>query len=274
MAAAPDLYPPHMIPDGIRAEEWAVRCDLAAAYRLCALYGWTDLNNTHISARVPGTEDEFLLNPFGLFFEEITASSLIRVDRHSNVTGGSEYGMNKAGFVIHGAIHLSHPHLHYVMHTHSRYGVAVSMQKQGLLPSSQKALTILGWVGYHDFEGTATEAGERPRIVRDLGDRRLLVLRNHGLLSVGETMGEAFVWILPAGDRLPSPDRRTRGRSGAATRLARDAGADDSSKDSGCTGAVASSRPARSGRLCCVSSNGRGWTITASDGRRSRYYCA
>ena len=103
--------------------------------------------------------------------------------------------MNKAGFVIHGAIHLTHAHLHYVMHTHSRYGVAVSMQKEGLLPNSQKALTILGWTGYHDYEGTATEAEEQPRIVRDLGDRRLLILRNHGLLSVGETMGEAFVWI-------------------------------------------------------------------------------
>ena len=195
MAAVPSMHPPHDIPDGIPTDEWAVRCDLAAAYRLCALYGWTDLNNTHISARVPGTEDEFLLNPFGLFFEEITASSLIRVDRRGNVTGGSEHGMNKAGFIIHGAVHMSHPHLHYVMHTHSRYGVAVSMQKHGLLPNSQKAVTIMGWVGYHDYEGTATDAGEQPRIVRDLGDRRLLILRNHGLLSVGESMGEAFVWI-------------------------------------------------------------------------------
>ena len=183
------------IPSGVSAEEWAVRCDLAAAYRLCALYGWTDLNNTHISARVPGTEDEFLLNPFGLFFEEITASSLLRVDRRGNVVSGSDYGMNKAGFIIHGAIHLNRPHLHYVMHTHSRYGAAVSMQKHGLLPNSQKALTIMGWTGYHDYEGTAIEADEQPRIVRDLGDRRLLILRNHGLLSVGETMGEAFVWI-------------------------------------------------------------------------------
>ena len=189
------LHPPHRIPAGMPAGEWAARCDLAAAYRLCALYGWTDLNNTHISARVPGTEDEFLLNPFGLFFDEITASSLIRVDRDGNVTGGSEYGMNKAGFIIHGAIHMSHSHLHCVMHTHSRYGVAVSMQRHGLLPNSQKALTIMGQVGYHDFEGTATEAGEQPRIVRDLGNRRLLVLRNHGLLSAGETMGEAVVWI-------------------------------------------------------------------------------
>lgn len=194
-SSSSDVDPACRIPDGISPEEWAVRCDLAAAYRLCALYGWTDLNNTHISARVPGTEDEFLLNPFGLFFEEITASSLIRVDRHGRVVGGSDHGMNRAGFVIHGAIHLNRPHLHYVMHTHSRYGTAVSMQKHGLLPNSQKALTILGWTAYHDYEGTATETDERPRIVRDLGDMRLLILRNHGLLSVGETMGEAFVWI-------------------------------------------------------------------------------
>ena len=120
MAAVPDPHPPHRIPDEIPADEWAVRCDLAAAYRLCALYGWADLDNTHISARVPGTEDEFLLNPFGLFFEEITAWSLIRVDRHGNIAGGSAHGINKARFIIHGAIHSIHSHLRYVMHTHSR----------------------------------------------------------------------------------------------------------------------------------------------------------
>jgi len=182
-------------PSDISLEEWEIRCELAAAYRLCALYGWTDLNNTHISARVPGTEDTFLLNPFGLFFEEITASSLIKVDRDGNVLSETNYGMNLAGFVIHSAIHMSDPELHYVMHTHSRYGVAVSMQEHGLLPASQKALTVLGWVNYHDYEGGATDVDERPRIARDLGEKRLLILRNHGLLSVGKTMGEAFVWI-------------------------------------------------------------------------------
>ena len=194
-ASMTDPHSAYPVPAGLPPEEWAVRCDLAAAYRLCALYGWTDLNNTHISARVPGTQDEFLLNPFGLFFEEVTASSLIRVDRRGNVVSGTEHGMNKAGFIIHGAVHLNRPHLHYVMHTHSRYGTAVAMQRQGLLPASQKALTLLDWLAYHDFEGAATQAGEQPRIVRDLGDKRLLILRNHGLLSVGETMGEAFVWI-------------------------------------------------------------------------------
>ena len=182
-------------PLGMSTEEWEARCDLAAAYRLCALYGWTDLNNTHISARLPGTEDSFLLNPFGMFFEEITASSLIVVDRNGTVQSETGHGANLAGFVIHGAIHTAMPHLHFIMHTHSRYGVAVAMQDHGLLPASQKALTVMGWLGYHDFEGTATDKGERPRIVRDLGDRRILMLRNHGLLTVGETMGEAFVWM-------------------------------------------------------------------------------
>jgi ribulose-5-phosphate 4-epimerase/fuculose-1-phosphate aldolase len=159
------------------------------------MYGWTDLNNTHISARVPGTTDTFLLNPFGLLFDEITASSLIKVDRDGNVLNDTEFGMNKAGFVIHSAIQMSDPEMHFVMHTHSRYGTAVSMQRDGLLPVSQKALTVLGWVAYHDFEGPATELDERARIVDDLGDKCILILRNHGLLSVGRTMGEAFVWI-------------------------------------------------------------------------------
>jgi ribulose-5-phosphate 4-epimerase/fuculose-1-phosphate aldolase len=195
MAAVIPLHPHEQRPENISAAEWDVRCDLAAAYRLCALYGWTDLNNTHISARVPGSEDMFLLNPFGLLFDEITASSLIKVDRDGNVLTDSEYGMNRAGFIIHSAIHMSDPDLHFVMHTHSRYGTAVSMQRQGLLPNSQKALTVIGWTGYHDYEGTAMDLDERPRIVKDLGDRRVLILRNHGLLTVGQTMGEAFVWM-------------------------------------------------------------------------------
>lgn len=182
------------VPADIAEDEWRVRRDLAAAYRLCALWGWTDLNNTHISARVPGSKDTFLINPFGLLFDEITASSLIKVDRDGNVLSDSEYGANRAGFVIHSAIHMSRPHLHYVMHSHSRYGTAVAMQKDGLLPVSQKALTVMGWLAYHDYEGAATDTVERPRIVNDLDDKRILILRNHGLLTVGETMGEAFVW--------------------------------------------------------------------------------
>jgi ribulose-5-phosphate 4-epimerase/fuculose-1-phosphate aldolase len=183
------VVPAHMSP-----EEWQARLDLAAAYRLAAIYGWTDLNNTHFSARIPGTE-EFLLNPFGMFFDEITASSLIKLDRDGKILGDSDYPANPAGFVIHGAIHMSSPDLNWVIHTHSRFGAAVATQRQGLLPVSQKALTLMGWLAYHDFEGTATDVGERPRIVRDLGDRRILILRNHGLMTVGKTVGEAFVWM-------------------------------------------------------------------------------
>lgn len=181
-------------PAGMSAAEWQTRVDLAAAYRLAAIYGWTDLNNTHFSARIPGTE-QFLLNPFGLLFDEITASSLIELDRDGNILGASDYPANPAGFVIHSAIHLSSPDLNWVIHTHSRFGAAVATQKQGLLPVSQKALTLMGWLAYHDFEGTATDVGERPRIVGDLGDKRILILRNHGLMTVGKTVGEAFVWM-------------------------------------------------------------------------------
>ena len=167
-------FPQDGRPSDISPEEWQARCELAAAYRLCHLYGWTDLNNTHLSLRVPGTKDHFLLNPFGMFFEEITASSLIKVDGEGNLLGESDYPMNPAGFVIHGAIHMSGDERHCVLHTHSRYGTAVSMQKHGLLPVSQKALTIMGFVGYHDFEGPAVDAGEQlfgqPQAFRHGGD--------------------------------------------------------------------------------------------------------
>ncbi len=182
-------------PSGMNPEEWRLRVDLAAAYRLAAIYGWTDLNNTHFSARIPGTPNHFLLNPFGMLFDEITASSLIVVDHEGNIIGDSDYPANPAGFNIHGAVHMGVSNAHCVIHTHSRFGSAVAMQQHGLLPASQKALTVMGWVAYHDFEGPALDMGERPRIVGDLGDRKILILRNHGLLSVGETVGEAFVWI-------------------------------------------------------------------------------
>jgi ribulose-5-phosphate 4-epimerase/fuculose-1-phosphate aldolase len=181
-------------PADMRPEEWQTRVDLAAAYRLAAIYGWTDLNNTHFSARIPGT-DHFLLNPFGMLFDEITASSLIKLDKDGNLLGESDYPSNPAGFVIHGAIHMSSPDLNWVIHTHSRFGTAVATQRQGLLPVSQKALTLMGWIAYHDFEGPATDIGERPRIAGDLGDKRILILRNHGLMTVGRTVGEAFVWM-------------------------------------------------------------------------------
>lgn len=181
-------------PKGMRAEEWRMRVDLAAAYRLAVIYGWTDLNNTHFSARIPGT-DHFLLNPFGMLFDEITASSLVKVDHEGNLIGESNYPANPAGFVIHGAIHMQVPDANCIIHTHSRFGTAVAMQRQGLLPASQKALTLMGWLAYHDFEGAALDAAEQPRIVRDLADKKILILRNHGLLTAGKTMGEAFVWM-------------------------------------------------------------------------------
>lgn len=181
-------------PAGMSDTEWTMRLDLAAAYRLAVVYGWTDLNNTHFSLRIPDT-DTFLLNPFGMLFDEITASSLIRVDHKGKVLGESDYPANPAGFVIHGAIHMQCPNASCVVHTHSRYGTAVAMQKNGLLPASQKALTLMPFVAYHDFEGAALDVDERPRIVGDLGDKKILVLRNHGLLTVGRTVGEAFVWM-------------------------------------------------------------------------------
>jgi ribulose-5-phosphate 4-epimerase/fuculose-1-phosphate aldolase len=183
------------IPDGITDAEWQVRCDLAASYRLSALWGWTDLNNTHISARMPGSEDTFLLNPFGVPFEEITASSLVKVDHDGRVLSEGKSTVNRAGVVIHSAIYSGMPQLNFAMHTHSLYGTAVSMQKSGLLPVSQKALSLMGWLAYHDYEGPASYLTARPRLVNDLGDKRILMLRNHGLLTVGETMGEAFVWM-------------------------------------------------------------------------------
>ena len=181
-------------PAGMSVGEWQTRVDLAAAYRLAVIYGWTDLNNTHFSARIPGTE-HFLLNPFGMLFDEITASSLIKLDKGGNILSDSDYPSNPAGFVIHSAIHMSSPDLNWVIHTHSRFGTAVATQKQGLLPVTQKALTLMGWLAYHDFEGAAFDRGERPRIVGDLGGKRILILRNHGLMTVGKTVGEAFVWM-------------------------------------------------------------------------------
>ena len=177
----------------VSAEEWAVRVDLAAAYRLVSRYGWEDLVFTHISARVPGTEDQFLINPYGLFFDEITASSLVKIDQAGNKLDDSPFPVNQAGFIIHSAIHGARHDARCVLHTHTANGVAVSTQRAGLLPISQHSLFVLGSLGYHDFEGPALDEEEKPRLVADLGDRRCLILRNHGLLTVGETVADAFV---------------------------------------------------------------------------------
>ena len=174
-------------------EEWAVRVDLAAAYRLVSRYGWEDLVFTHISARVPGTEDQFLINPYGLFFDEITASSLVKIDQEGNKLEDTPFSVNAAGFIIHSAIHAVRHDAKCVLHTHTANGVAVSTQRAGLLPISQHSLFVLNSVGYHDFEGPALDADEKPRLQADLGDNRCLILRNHGLLTVGETVADAFV---------------------------------------------------------------------------------
>lgn len=183
---------PNRLPRGVSAAEWEARCELAAAFRIAASLGWTDFLGTHFSLRVPGAEDQFLMNPYGLLFDEITASSLIKVDIEGNKLSESPYEANRAGFVIHSAVHMGAPGAHCVMHCHTIAGVGVSAQKHGLLPITQMALTAWSEVRYHDYEGVADNEDERKRIVEDLGDGTLLILRNHGTLTVGATVGEAF----------------------------------------------------------------------------------
>lgn len=177
----------------VSSEEWHMRVDLAAAYRLVALFGWDDLIFTHLSARVPGPDTHFLINPFGLFFEEVTASSLVKVDLEGNIVMETPYRINPAGFTIHSAVHAAREDAHCVMHTHTEYGVAVSTQKKGLLPISQQAVLILLSIGYHDYEGLALNEAEKPRLVADLGNLNALILRNHGLLTVGGSVADAFL---------------------------------------------------------------------------------
>jgi len=184
--------------DDFSPEEWAIRVDLAAAFRLVEVYGWSDMLATHLSARVPGGEDHFLINPFGLMFEEITASCLVKVDAHGAILSQTQYSINPAGFTIHSAVHMNKPEIACVMHTHTQAGVGVATQKDGLLPLTQHALAVIAAAGYHDYEGIATDLDERDRIASDLGDNKVLILRNHGLMSVGATVGEAFMWMYRA----------------------------------------------------------------------------
>ena len=177
----------------VSVEEWQLRCDLAAAYRLVAHYGWSDLVFTHISARLPGPEHHFLINPYGLMFDEITASSLVKVDQDCNKLVESPFPVNPAGFVIHSAIHAARDDAGCVLHTHSRAGVAVSAQKCGVLPISQQSTFVLGSLAYHDYEGVALRDDEKPRLQADLGTANYLMLRNHGLLTVGRTVPDAFL---------------------------------------------------------------------------------
>ena len=177
----------------VSEQEWNLRVELAACYRLVAMYGWSDLVFTHISARVPGPEHHFLINPYGLMFDEITASSLVKVDQDCNKVIDSPFPVNPAGFVIHSCIHQVRDDAGCVLHTHSRAGVAVSAQKCGVLPISQQSTFVCASLAYHDYEGVALRDDEKPRLQQDLGDRNFLVLRNHGLLVVGRTVPEAFL---------------------------------------------------------------------------------
>lgn len=176
-------------------EEWRVRVDLAAAYRLVAMFGWDDLVFTHLTARVPGPEKHFLINPYGMMFDEITASSLVKIDAAGNKVMASDYPVNPAGFTIHSCIHGARDDAHCVMHTHSLNGVAVSAQKRGVLPLSQQSLFVLSSLAYHDYEGVALNEAEKPRLVADLGTNNFLMLRNHGLLTCGATPADAFLFM-------------------------------------------------------------------------------
>ncbi|MCY1515182.1 Methylthioribulose-1-phosphate dehydratase [compost metagenome] len=177
----------------VSAEEWQLRVDLAACYRLVALYGWSDLVFTHISARVPGPEHHFLINPYGLMFDEITASSLVKVDQQCNKIIDSPYPVNPAGFVIHSAVHAAREDIQCVLHTHTSAGIAVSAQKNGVLPISQQSTFVLASLAYHDYEGVAFRDDEKPRLQADMGHANFLMLRNHGLLTCGKTIADAFL---------------------------------------------------------------------------------
>ena len=187
---------PHPLPErplGISDSEWQVRVDLAACYRLIAVFGMSDLIYNHITARIPGTDDELLINPYGMMYEEITASSLVRIDIDGNVLHNPypEFGVNQAGYVIHSAVHGARHDVGCVIHTHTRAGMAVSAMKCGLLPLTQTSLRFAD-ITYHDYESVALDLDERARLVRDLGDKEAMILRNHGLLVASASIAQAF----------------------------------------------------------------------------------
>jgi len=188
-----DGSPMLSLKDRVSEEEWRARCDLAALYRLVALHGWDDMIFTHISARVPGPEHHFLINPYGWFFEEITASSLVKIDLQGNLAQETTSFINPAGFTIHSAIHEAREDARFVMHLHTDQGTAVSAQAEGLLPLTQHCLLVIPNLAYHDYEGIAFNLDERPRLVADLGAHKLMLLRNHGTLAVGGSAAEAWI---------------------------------------------------------------------------------
>jgi ribulose-5-phosphate 4-epimerase/fuculose-1-phosphate aldolase len=183
------------VKEKVSAEEWQARVELAACYRLVAHFKWDDLIFTHISAKVPNTENEFLINPYGFLFDEITASSLVKIDLEGNKIMDSPYFINPAGFTIHSAVHAAKHDAGCVLHTHSLYGTAVSAQKNGLLPLSQTSLFPLSGLSYHNYEGVALNEDEKPRLVADLGENNFMILRNHGLLTCGKTVADAFLYM-------------------------------------------------------------------------------
>lgn len=177
----------------VSPEEWDQRVALAAAYRLVAYFHWDDLIFTHLSARVPGPEHHFLINPYGMLFDEITASSLVKVDLAGNKVMESPYEVNPAGFTIHSAIHAARDDAKCIFHVHSLNGIAISAQASGVLPISQQSIFVLSSLAYHDYEGVALRDDEKPRLVADIGNKNFLMLRNHGLLTVAENIAEAFL---------------------------------------------------------------------------------
>ncbi len=181
------------VKETVSKEEWKARVDLAALYRLTALHGWDDMIFTHISMRIPGPEHHFLINPYGWFFEEMTASSLVKVDLEGNIVGESNAMINPAGFTIHSAVHMAREDAVCVMHVHTDDGVAVSAQRHGLLPISQTGMIAMSDVAYHEYEGVALDHDERARIIADMGDKSLLILRNHGTLTCGASAGQTFM---------------------------------------------------------------------------------
>lgn len=189
------LTTPDARSDGISEAEWQVRVDLAAFYRIAAIYDYDDFLYTHVTARVPGPEHHFLINPFGLAFDEITASSLVKVDLDGNVIGESEYGINYAGYVIHSAIHAVREDAQWIAHFHTRDGMGTSAHAEGLLPLSQRSLYIIPRLAYHDYEGVALNLDEKARLQADLGDKQFMLLRNHGTLAVGRSAGDAWCAI-------------------------------------------------------------------------------